>query len=687
VTTSEDIPTSLSPALSVVQPDDARRPADPLQVDPPEAPIRGVLQLTGTQEQRLKELIKQRISRAKNSYIQGKWLDTRRLATAHYQGDFSNRKVPGSIFWHSNISLNLPKRYVRLTSARAFDELLSSDPFISVGPEGDEDPSDEAKALERLLAYKFNEGELRNAFAEAKRAALIRGEAVVKLNWVTRKRRYKRRVRLLLDAEDKPVMARDGNPVCDRDAFFPDPNKPGQEILAKDHRIILTGPPKWSAEQVVTFHKVILEGLEVGVVDYRDFLCDTTEKCVHAADFNAIRLDLPLDEVVAQLNPVKNTPQGRSFLRQVINQARPDGDSAQRSPDDIRGETLRPDVAIPLCKFAEVYLRAVVDPDGQSDEIAVLYDIENDLLFAYEYLSNISPTHMRPYRVVRTEPVENRWYGCGLYELFQDRHKFCDLFFNRVNFRSSMAGNLKFENPFATEEGMAGEPIEFGTDKTYRVREGYSPQDAFAIVTIPDDGAASQNLLNMLLQVTQLEAGMVSAGDHGLAGLPASELATGIKSLERVANAMLKVVFHDLIDGFETLLQDAAVLTLSRVSEYEVERLMGPEKAALIKPLRDVDSLRYRVRLVLSNAKDSDVLKSNQQAIDLVMNYITSVPPEFRPLVRPLFLMVLKTLGIKEADRALPEKAPDAPPTAAPLPDVPPETPPNEETEAQPAAA
>ena len=640
-----------------------------LRADPPKAPLIGELKLTGQQENMLKTLIKDRITSARGSCFQDKWLEERQVATANYGNDFTNRRVPGTIFEHSNISLNLPKRYIRILSAKAFDELLSSNPMISVGPEGEDDSSEEAQAVQRLLTYKFDEAKLRDTLLEAVTAAGIRGEAVVKFSWKKRVRRHRRRCRLLMNGE-KPVIARDGNPVCDKDTFLPDENDENVKILARDQNITVTGNPTWSQEMSVSFREVVYDGLEACLLDYRDFLCNTTERCIHEADFVAVKVDIPVDDVIKMLAPVKDTPQGQQFINKIQQSGRPEPEAQAGQPNLQLGETGRAMAAIPLGNFAEVYIRVQVDPDGETDEIACLYDWKNDQLFTYDYLCNISKTHWRPMRRVCIEPVEGRWHGTGIYKLFADRHKFCDLFFNRVNFKASMAGNLKFENPYATEEGMAGEPVEFGTNKTYRLREGYAKDDAFGIITIPDDGSASNNLLNMLLQVTQLEAGMVSAGDQGIGGLPANDLATGIKSLERVANSLQKLVFHHLINGFEEVINDCAEVILQNISTYEVERLMGKEQAAIIDRCRDLDWLKYKVKLVLSNVKDSETLKANEQAINIATAYHSIQNPVVQTALQPIFVKILKTLGVENADKRLPLPDMSAQPPADQQPQV-----------------
>ena len=295
-----------------------------MQSDPPEAPLVGELKLTGTQERILKQLIKQRITQAKGSFFDDNWLEERRVATANFGTDFSNRKGQG-IFKFSNISLNLPKRYIRILMAKVFDELLSSNPMISVGPEGDDDSSEEAQAVGRLLAYKFEEAKLRDVLLDAAAAAGIRGEGVVKSNWKKRVRRYRKRCRLLL-RDGNPVLARDGNPANDKDTWIPsdEPENPNVKFLARDPQIKVDGLPTWSKEMTVRFRAAVYEGLEVCLLDYRDFLCNTTERCIHEADFVAVKVDIAVDDVIKMLSQVKDTPQAALFINRLKQGGKPE---------------------------------------------------------------------------------------------------------------------------------------------------------------------------------------------------------------------------------------------------------------------------------------------------------------------------------------------------------------------------
>jgi len=618
-------------------------------LDPPSAPLRGSLKLTGAQEREIMHLIKTRMGSATQSYSKSGWLEKRNRAMQQYMGNMESRRDPGSIFELSNITLNLPKRFVRITAARIYDTMLTSNPILGITVEGKGDDYEVARVIERYAGQQIEKSGVRAILREAQTLACIRGETVVKTTWEKRLSRSKKRGMILV-REGGPVRARDGNLVRQDDIWAED----GEAmVLSRDKRVRIEKDeaPTWE-EMEYDYYRTTFEGLESSCIDHMDFGCSTTEKDIHSADFVAVRMDMELDRVIAMLMPVKDSLQTKEVIKKMRSSASSEGGQYSMKAEMFRGEETRSQEALPMCELAEVYMRVVLTDDGIADEIALLVDTKNDQLLAYDYLDNVSPTGQRPLRVIRMEPVPHRWYGTGFYELFDDRHKFCDLFINRVNLAASLSGNIKIENPMATEEGMAGEPIEFGTNKTYRLREGFSADDVFKVVTIPNDSNASENLLNMLMQVTQLEAGIVSAGDHGLAGLPAASLATGIRSLDRVANVLLKNMLFDVVEGFEAVLKDCVALTLKNYNAYDAERLMGEDAATLLSKNRDFSQLHYQVKMLLSNSKDSDVVEAHKQAFDILIGY-EQLPPEPKVRIRPIIYRILQTMGIEDVDKAL----------------------------------
>ena len=622
----------------------------PIELDPPKAPLRGNLVLTGGQERALTRHFLERLRSVQGSYVSDDWLEKRNMSMRHFASNMEDRRRPGTIFEKSNMSLNLPKRYVRITASRVYDELLTSNPMMSVTVEGKDDDYEDARVIERYCAFKLDQAKMRLVLREAETLAAIRGETVVKTTWKRKTQRYYRTAVVLIGPDGEPVRARDGNPVLQTDAFSDAEN--GDKILMRDPRIILTGTPTWE-ERRVDMRRVLYNNIESACLDHRDFFCNATESDVHKSDFCAIKLDFGLDEVKAMLAPLEGQEDADAFISKLENSLL-DGKTKAEShrPDRWRGETERHRDAIPQCPFAEVYARVILDEDGQADEIAALIDLENEQLLTYDYLDSISPTGRRPFRVIRMEPVPHRWYGTGFYELFSDRHKFCDLYMNRVNLASSLSGNIKIENPMATEEGLAGEPIEFGTTKTYRLREGYSTDDVFKVIPIPNDSQSSENLLNMLMQVTQLEAGIVSAGDYGMAGLPAAGLASGIKSLDRVANVLLKNILADFISGFEDILADAVALIMTYYDDADAEMLMGPEAAATLSKFREISQLPYKVKLQVSTSRDGEVIENHTKAFEMLMQF-EQIPPEARVRLRPVLMRILTVMGIEDVDQAL----------------------------------
>ncbi len=627
-------------------------------IDPPKAPLKSHLPLTGTQERKLVDLVLKRLEESISSQkfrrmeSSNSWLERRNEAMRQYGSDFSTRVEAGTIYEFSNLSMNLPKRYCDITCARAFDELLGSEQLLGVTQEGAEDSKEEASAIERFGSHKLKEVRIKEVLREATLGACIRGESVVKTTWEKQYLRYRKTCHVLTDEVGRFVFASDGNPVTNTDPMFE--GEDGVTRLSRDEKIRIPENPTYK-ETVAEFRRVVKSGLDVVCLDHRDFVCNTAEKDIHEADFCAHVFDWPSDKVRGVLAGVLDTENAKLFLQKLGrgNVSHITGGAWASQPDDLKGEQERDMDAIPLHQFAECYIRCCVSEDGGTDEIMVVVDVDNKQALFYDYLGNVSPTGKRPFQVVRVNPVPGRWYGTGFYEKFQDRHKFVDLFFNRVNFRSSLSGNIRIENPEATEEGMAGEEIEFGTNKTYKLRPGFKIKDVFQVIQVPNDATESKDMLNLLLQTTQLEAGMVSAGDAGIGSLPSAGLATGIKSLDRVANIVLKSIFFDLVQGFERILFDAVTVVLAKYDTSDAISMMGVKKAEMLEKCRDIYSLPYRVKVVLSNARDIDVIKANSQAMEVVGNYL-NLAPQIAIRIRPLFIQMLESLQISGVEDLLP---------------------------------
>lgn len=619
----------------------------------PTVPLKGNLELDAEQERRLVELAMQRFEEAMASRTmrgEQSWLGRRNEATAHFNNDFSARKKPDTIYQFSNLSMNLPKRYTRVTAARAFDELLGADPILAVIQEGAEDDKDEPAVLERFCAHKIGEIRLKEVLREATVASCVRGEAVIKVTWKKELRRSRRKALVLHNKAGLPIFSRDGNPVVLGDAWENDAD--GRVVLVRDPKVVMPDPPVYKM-MLAEFRKVIRDGLDVKCLNHADFFCSTTAADIAEADFCCQLFDWPEDQVEGLLAPVQNTPEARAFLRKLrASGANSQARSQEKQPSDLRGEEEESQAATPMHPFIECYMRVTFEEDGVADEIMMLLDVENRQPIFYDYLNNVSPTGNRPFVVVRIEPVPGRWYGTGFYELFSDRHKFVDLFLNRVNFRSSLSGSIRIENPLATEEGLTGEQIEFGTNKVYRLRPDHKINEVFKVITVPDDSNSSKDMLNMLLQTTQLEAGMVSAGDAGIGALPSSGLATGIKSLDKVANLILKNLYYDLLLGYEAVLKDCVAAILSRYNPKEAIDLMGEDNAKILERCRDISSLPYRVKLLLSNARDGDIIEANRQALEVADSFY-GLSPELQKLLKPLFVQMLQGLQINGPEQLL----------------------------------
>jgi hypothetical protein len=448
-----------------------------------------------------------------------------------------------------------------------------------------------------------------------------------------------------VDASGKNmIIDRDGNPITPTAAWLDHDEETDTRTLARDPGVQVLGMPRWSdKEYLVDIKDTVFDGLVSKALPLSGFICHTDAASIHSAECVGHVFEWSIGEIAAFLHPVIDTREARHALHTCAMSA-----GGKRKEED---EALHID-SMESVKMAEIYVRLPLGPGRAGQELMVLIDTDSQQPIYYDFLQNVTPTKRRPFSVIRMEPEPEKWYGCGFYELFADRHRFIDLMLNRINFAASIAGNIIIEDPEATEEGAAGESLEFGSGKTYRLKKNAKINEVLKIIRVPSDGEHATNLMQVVLQVTQLEAGMTSAGDHGLASLPSAGLATGIKALERVANVLLKDMFYDFVIGIEETLAMCAVVTLRQIPARVVEKLVGPEEASRIHNLREVDLFKYKFKLRLSATKDSDTLQSNNQALQILMAH-EELPPAQRRQWRPLFDRLLRTLGVTDVDDML----------------------------------
>ena len=480
---------------------------------------------------------------------------------------------PNNIFYTSNIAVPVVRRVCRQMIARAKTRFFGSDKWFTVGPAPvpEYDPIDDAGIAERIDRFcQFKLGESQsNSRASMGRAiarALILGECAVKTSYVVRDQIFNVEARVLHTINDmgeaEPLRAADGNYITEEDQweerpmFGPDEETPG--IMARAGRALaalgpkvrilkrdgVTQEPDAPIFQPMNLDRrqVLFEGAKSEPIYFKDFLCPMTATDEQSADTIIHLYDKPVMEfvdLVVKRGMVDDTTEERRGAAQKmltlvkqLNQNSPQpksGEKSQLRPNEYYMQPPTIETGGPVAEFAEFYLWYDANEDGIAENIMLICDRNSRMPIFYDHVANVTTDGLRPIKIVRINPVEGRWYGLGIMELFESYQTIIDLLVNRWNFSQSRSGRVDLWNPTATLEGDRDPNLKMNWGGTYTRKPGMTADDVLQSVYLTDVKFDQiERMFQFFLQLLMNESGVATANDAQTAGLATSKLATGI---------------------------------------------------------------------------------------------------------------------------------------------------------------
>lgn len=634
------------------------------------------LKLTEEQEARLLQRILQRIREVRTEMgsisggggeVEGNsWMWERQKNQLQYDNEWEWRKaIDGTlptIFDYSNFSLNLSKRFARLMAAKTSDDLVGTDPFFSAMPTEEGDPG-LAKQAESYVQDEVSASNAKKRIKEAQKTALIRNEAVVKLAYVVDDTHFRgpgvvavgpnqyetsRGVRQF--AAGDPIVTPKGNFIYQKDNFFEDPHVSKLMRLEKEpgvafrHQLEFAYMP--DLDQVLNAK----EGLDIRALDYRDFLCPLNAATVHEADINVHLYD-------EQWERLKALYTGFDVSAKYVNTPYMAG---EKSPKLEKKEQETTSQILNIVNCGDVYIRCNPfegDPGdtGFESQIWAIVDLRAEKFIWYDYLGN----HMkkRPFEVIPgVELVANRWYGVGVFEMLAHKQLYVDTQFNRVNFKSMKSSSVRFRVKNAVSQWKTGERLVIGDDRTLDIEDPrFNAQNPPLFqVNLTEIDEHAMKLIELMIQAGSTEVGIVGPDDGALAGLDTTKLATGIKSLERTGNLLMKFTETDHADAIAEILDQAVDIILEHMDDDEM--VWRPDSEELFQLNREeVRKMRKKVKLLLTRSRSTETIETARMVIQLCREYMEVLTPYERYKLRGEYLRQLKALETPDATSLLEE--------------------------------
>jgi hypothetical protein len=588
-----------------------------------------------------------------------------------YEQDFEHRKANCLLFRETNLSLNLPMTPVNQHGDKMDNDLLSTPAFFGPNAEGAEDENPAIEILMQRLKHRAKLTKLNEVGKKAKQGSLIRGQEITRAG-LSEAYYMKPVVTQSVTLDGKVIKDSQGQPVLSTDKWISDPAYPDRQVLERDPAIFV---PKGAALQI-SKPKVVMQrtskepGAETKVIHYGDFFCH----------INAENLDVsPLKGHVFAANPgdlligyAPETRETKAFddyndkaktgnltggadtatytVRANLNRVRDGENEASMRPATEDPKRFRTRV------YVETWIRYDADGDGYAEPIYVLIDWDAKIPIHYEYASIILPWSDKeaphPYTDHRIWPKLHRWTGRGYYELLDTWHEVSDKMLNRIEFDANTSGNVLFENPLATQQGIDGGGIQFRNSEGYQLRAGFTADDAMAVKTVaPANVEIFSTLMDRFIGRAEINAGLTSPADSTVADVPGQDTLGVAKILENTSNQSLRARENEVVEGLTAMLNDFIDIELYTMTNTEAGlaaliKQVGEEKAmVLIEWVKGFpEDVRNVFEISLTKSHSSQMVEVGQAIINVLNQFAVMAPPMQQAMMRQ-YTDILKGIG------------------------------------------
>lgn len=589
---------------------------------------------------------------------------------------------PGNIFQSSNLAIPLVRRICRQMIARAKNAFFGSSPWFSVNPAPvpEYDPVDDAgiaQRIERFCRFKLHETASRDDKERAIQRALILGECPVKTSYVVRDQLFNIESTVLMNVDGAPERAADGNHITPDDQFVADAN--GNQVLARDGVTHAPESPIW-AKAPLNRRQVLFEGARSEPIYYKDFLCPLTATDVQTADCVIHLYDRPVMEfvdLIVKRGMVGDTTNDRLGAAQRMvalvkklsdNSPAPKAAVTQEQrPNDHYASAPSVETGGPVAEFAEFYLWYDANEDGVAENIMLICDRQSQAPIYYEHVANVTTDGLRPIEIVRINPVEGRWYGLGIMELFESYQTITDLLVNRWNFSQSSSGRVDLWTPTNTLEGERDPSLKMNWGGTYTKKQGMKKEDVLESVYLTDIKFDQvHEMIQFFIQLCMNESGVATANDDQAAGMQSAKLATGIIETTKSGDELFQPIIQDLRGPLERVLNREIDVTLANMNPQEAFTYLEGNTLGIDKLTPDdVRGLKFKCEVELTEMKNNSQLQAAAQGAALVEKFYL-LPASVQAKVATFYRQQLRVLDPRaDVDLAI-QPEPPAPPVEEP---------------------
>lgn len=572
---------------------------------------------------------------------------------------------PKDVFSDQNDSLNVVGGYAEFMRARTIDDILGGEPIFTLIPQGGKGDKDITDAMQKHSEWRIRRSSLMKAFRDAIEAAYDIGEGVIKVSYEPKVdfREVPRNV--LIATDGTPIVTPEGDFVFDDDTLLETTDESGLTVITAEKSPETVIPEGATTKAMfVEESPQIGEALQGRVLHHRDFLCPPNAGCIEEAPFLAHICQKRLSEITRLYSLNKET-------REKLARDSSEPKTAEKKPAE--GESAFSDPTIdttkedPLIRLAECYLIEQT-PKGASRQM-VIVAVDSAIVLRADYLANVTPDGLLPFFVTRAFPVRGRWNGRGYFEIFAMAQDFIDRHLDYVTLRNRYHSDpMKFVRADCIEGLDTTGEFLIQTGKAHYLAPNKSGKEAVELLILPDLDDRTWQLMQTMIQMLGLRAGISSAAQGGVNSVPQANTATGVEAILSSGNTLSKLPINSIKTDLQAALFYALKLIYTNFDEEEAFTYLEGDRAMFLKLTRQqIAGMDFDIHLMLSRFRQRQQRENAETAIAAIEKYAAFQEID-KETVRPFFMDVIQSLGFDNAGQSLRKPLPpqENPPPAPP---------------------
>jgi hypothetical protein len=586
------------------------------------------------------------------------WRMKMRVWERQSEGDFTDRimapdqvnpSTVKDIFIDQNDTLGLVNGFCDFHYAQAKDDLFGTKPWLAVTPEGKAD-IDLADTISKHAQWKFNHSDMEATLLDALRVSTWGGTAFVKECWENDVETFERIVNAAHDAmTGEQIRNEAGDFITTAEEI---------EALIEQGARIDPGAVFWR-EVEIQDTLAVYQNVTASMVDYHDIAFDPLAPALDLRHTDVfVKFRMGMLDAMRKFN-IPDEERGRLFgaITGITENARQHRDEIANDLHDSYEEQTNPVITL-----VEGFVRVKPKLTGALSRIHVIFSPDLHILFAVDYLANVTPGAMLPVLPIRINKTPGRIFGVGYFEKFQDFNNAVDRQYNTTTYRNRFSQHVYTAvNPSALKDAGEGFDVQALDPKTpYELAVDKTIEDFLQFKTMPDNNTRSIELMNQMLQMAQMISGITSAAQGELKGVPNATTATGVRDLQSRGATILKSPIDEQSSDIRVIVEYGVhVLYANHDRDETFTWNEGRNAELLTMKANDVAGLRANVTLTMSQSQNARKIESAQAAIGMLQAYI-GLPEIDKTTAKPLFEQALSALGFHNAADILRDGVVDA---------------------------